>query len=86
MGQNTNRSQRVAVGRSSITTLEEARSSDLAALTVAEAAHLMRVDPRTLRAAAAAGEVPCVKLGSRVLIPREPFLAMVDRSTTAGAL
>jgi excisionase family DNA binding protein len=62
----------------SINTIDEARSSTLAALTVAEAAHLMRVDPRTLRAAAKAGDIPSVKVGSRVLIPREKFLALVE--------
>lgn len=70
----------------SILTLEEARSSELAALTITEAARLMRVDPRTVSAAAAAGEIPSVRMGRRLLIPREAFLALLDGAPARPAL
>lgn len=84
VGSNATRTSRArgGVGQPGITSLEDARRSSLAALTVAEAAHLMRVDPRTLRAAAAAGDIPSVRVGARVLIPREKFLALVDAGTS----
>lgn len=66
-----------------IHTLSDARNSSLAALTVTEAARLMRVDPRTVSAAAAAGEIPSVRMGRRLLIPREAFLALLDGAVEA---
>jgi excisionase family DNA binding protein len=61
-----------------IQTLADARRSPLATLTLVEAARLMRVDPRTVSAAAQAGEIPSVKVGRRQLIPREAFLDFLD--------
>ncbi|WP_403023149.1 helix-turn-helix domain-containing protein [Salinibacterium sp. GXW1014] len=61
-----------------IVTLADARSADTAALTIAEAARVLGVDPRTVSASAAAGELPSVRIGRRVLIPREPFLALFE--------
>lgn len=66
-----------------IQTLEDARRSHLAALTITEAARLMRVDPRTVSAACAAGEIPSVRMGRRLLIPREAFLALLEGQPTA---
>jgi excisionase family DNA binding protein len=37
-------------------------------LTVAEAAKLLRVSPRTYYAAAAKGEVPCTRIGRRIVV------------------
>lgn len=64
-------------------TLEEARRSPRATLTIREAAALLSVDPRTVSSAAAAGEIPCVRIGRRVLIPREPLLALLTAQTTS---
>lgn len=67
-----------------IVTLADARKSTRAALSLAEVALVLGVDPRTVSASAASGELPCVRLGRRVLIPREPLIAMLDRQ--AGEL
>jgi excisionase family DNA binding protein len=40
-------------------------------LTAAEAARLLGIDARTVRNAAAAGDVPVRRLGTRLLIPRD---------------
>lgn len=64
-------------------TLEEARRSPRATLTIREAAALLNVDPRTVSSAAAAGDIPCVRIGRRVLIPREPLLALLTAPTTS---
>ena len=63
-------------------TLATARTSNAAALTRTQVAETLGVDQRTVSAAIARGELPSIKLGRRVLIPRERFLAMFD--TTAG--
>lgn len=57
--------------------LEWVRSSDKAALTRTEVAELFGVDARTVTVAVERGEIPCVRFGRRVLIPREPLLAML---------
>ena len=61
-----------------IRTLEDARISSKAALAIAEVALVLELDPRTVSAAAAAGDIPSVRLGRRVLIPRLAFLALFD--------
>ena len=50
-------------------TLDELLTTDRAVITVAECARLLEVDPRTVSAAVAAGEIPGVRLGRRLLIP-----------------
>jgi excisionase family DNA binding protein len=47
-------------------------------LTVTEAAELMRVDPRTLRRALEAGQVPGVRVGNVWRIPVEKFRHLVE--------
>lgn len=59
-------------------TLDEVKASPLAVLTVAEAAAVMRLDPRTVRHGCESGEVPCVRVGRRVMVPRLPFLALLE--------
>ena len=59
--------------------LAAVRQSSRATLTIAEVARILNVDPRTVSGAAHSGELPSVKLGRRVLIPREPLIAMLDR-------
>lgn len=58
--------------------LREVRQSTRATLSVSEVADVLNVDPRTVSSAIAAGELPSVKLGRRLLIPREPFLSILD--------
>lgn len=59
------------------------RKSDAAVLTLAEVAALFGVDARTVSRAAHDGDLPCIRLGKRVFIPRERFLALIDGSPVA---
>lgn len=63
-------------------TLEALRSSTAAAITRTEAAAVLGVDPRTISAAINQGTVPAIRLGAKVLIPRERFLALFDLEET----
>lgn len=54
--------------------LEELRISRAAVVTVAEAAAVFGVDVRTVTRAIENGELPALRLGRRVLIPRLPLL------------
>jgi excisionase family DNA binding protein len=66
--------------------LEELRISRAAVVTVAQAAAVFGVDVRTVTRAIENGELPALRLGRRVLIPRLPLLAalgvMVDDART----
>ncbi len=55
--------------------LEDLRASRSAVVTVAEAASVFGVDVRTVTRAIQNGELPALRLGRRVLIPRLPLLA-----------
>ena len=55
--------------------LEELRISRAAVVTVAQAAAVFGVDVRTVARAIENGELPALRLGRRVLIPRLPLLA-----------
>ena len=46
------------------------------AITRADAASALDVDPRTVTVGIENGNIPSVKLGRRVLIPRLPFLEL----------
>jgi excisionase family DNA binding protein len=56
-----------------------------AALTVAEAAELLRVSPRHLRELIARGEIESLRLGRRVLIPRVPLLRKLGIEESNGS-
>jgi excisionase family DNA binding protein len=60
--------------------LEELRDSRSAVVTVAQAASVFGVDVRTVTRAIESGELPAVRLGRRVLIPRLPLLAALGVS------
>ena len=62
--------------------LDELRISRAAVVTVAQAASVFGVDVRTVTRAIQNGELPAVRLGRRVLIPRLPLLAVLG--VTAG--
>lgn len=64
--------------------LQQLRESTEVACTVALIARVLGVDERTVSGAVQRGELPGVRLGRRVLIPREPFLALFSTDTTAG--
>jgi excisionase family DNA binding protein len=54
------------------------RESRSLVITRAEAAAALGVDPRTVTAGVENGSIPSVKLGRRVVIPREKFLRIFD--------
>ncbi len=54
-----------------------------AVLTVTEAAELLRLARNTVYAAAARGEIPSVRVGRRLLIPRDALERFLSRSGAA---
>lgn len=52
-------------------------------ITRQEAAEALGVDPRTITVGIEDGTIPSVKIGRRVVIPREKFLALFADDTTA---
>lgn len=58
-------------------TLDEVRASECAVISVKDAATLLACNPRTVTAALSihGGDIPARRVGRRVVIPREPFLA-----------
>ncbi len=59
-------------------TMDQLRESRSLIITRTEAAHALGVDPRTVTAGIDNGTIPAVKLGRRVVIPREKFLRLFD--------
>ena len=57
-------------------TLDDLRRSRSAVITRTEAAAALGVDPRTITTSIDNGTIPSVRLGRRVVIPREKFLAL----------
>jgi excisionase family DNA binding protein len=51
------------------------------AITVREAAKLLRLSRNAAYVAAAAGAIPSVRVGGRVLVPRKRLEEWLDRST-----
>lgn len=66
-------------------TLAQVRVMEAAALSRSQVAELFEVDPRTISRAIRDGELPSVKLGNRVFIPREPLLALLAATPTEVA-
>lgn len=64
--------------RTATVTVEMLRESRSLVITRAEAAAALGVDPRTVTAGIENGSIPSVKLGRRVVIPREKFLRIFD--------
>ena len=64
--------------RTATVTIDALRSSRTLVITRAEAAAALGVDPRTVTAGIENGTIPSVKLGRRVVIPREKFLRLFD--------
>ena len=60
--------------------LDELRISRAAVVTVAQAASVFGVDARTVTRAIENGELPALRLGRRLLIPRLPLLAALGVS------
>ena len=57
-------------------TLDDLRRSRSAVITRTEAAAALGVDPRTITTSIDNGTIPSVRLGRRIVIPREKFLAL----------
>ena len=64
--------------RTATLTIEMLRNARSLVITRTEAARALGVDPRTITAGIENGTLPSVKLGHRVVIPREKFLRLFD--------
>lgn len=64
--------------RHSTMDLDDLRNKRGLVITRQEAADALGVDPPTITASINDGTIPSVKLGRRVVIPREKFLALFD--------
>jgi excisionase family DNA binding protein len=71
------------VDNTEITDLASLRASREAVLTRAETARVLRVDVRTVSRAIEAGDIPAVKVGRRILVPRERLLALLSDEVAA---
>lgn len=58
--------------------LTELRESKVATISRKAAAEYLGVDPRTVTVGIAEGTIPGIKLGRRVVIPREKFLKLFE--------
>lgn len=58
--------------------MQDLRKSSSVTISRKTAAEYLGVDPRTVTAGIAAGNIPAIKLGRRVVIPREKFLALFE--------
>ena len=66
--------------------LEELRACRSAVITIADAAAVLGVDARTVSRAVQSGELPALRVGRRLLIPRLPLLerlGVIDSSSGA---
>lgn len=72
-----------SVENSALPTLDSIRASKAAAITTTEASHVLGIDPRTVSVGIKEGTIPAIRIGRRVLIPREKFLALFDATPTA---
>ncbi|WP_036289324.1 helix-turn-helix domain-containing protein [Microbacterium sp. MRS-1] len=62
--------------RQSTLDMDDLRKRRSFVITRQEAADALGVDPRTITASINDGTIPSVKLGRRVVIPRDKFIAM----------
>lgn len=62
--------------RQSTLDMDDLRKRRSLVITRKEAAEALGVDPRTITTSIHEGSIPSVKLGRRIVIPREKFLAL----------
>ncbi len=62
--------------RTATVTIDTLRGARSLVITRTEAAAALGVDPRTVTAGIEQGTIPAVKLGRRLVIPREKFLRL----------
>lgn len=67
----------IGVRKEALMDLESLRSSKKAACTLTEVAELFDCDPRTISKGIAEGNIPSIKMGRRILVPREMLLALL---------
>jgi excisionase family DNA binding protein len=65
--------------------LEELRASRAAVVTIAQAATVLGIDVRTVSRAIRNGELPALRLGRRLLIPRLRLLACLGAAEAHAA-
>jgi excisionase family DNA binding protein len=65
--------------------LDELMASRAAVVTVAQAASVLGVDVRTVSRAVQVGELPVLRLGRRILIPRLRLLELLGITEALGA-
>ena len=70
--------QEVEISR--VSALARIRESTELTISRALAAAALGVDPRTVTAGIEAGNIPAIRLGRRIVIPREKFLALFEVS------
>lgn len=58
--------------------IADLRADPSPTITVQTAAEALAVDPRTLRLAINEGDIPAIRIGRRIVIPREKFLALFE--------
>jgi excisionase family DNA binding protein len=64
-------------------TLALAKKSEQATISRKQVAQVLGIDVRTVTRGIELGEIPSIRIGRRVLIPREAFLAMFDTPSVA---
>jgi excisionase family DNA binding protein len=57
-----------------------------ALLTISQVAMTLGRDPRTIRRAIRAEQLPAITIGARILIPRTALLELLDRAANQAAI
>ncbi len=65
--------------------LDDLKASQSAVVTVAQTASVLGIDVRTVTRATENGELPALRLGRRVLVPRLPLLACLGAAESPEA-
>ena len=60
--------------------MEATNEGDREVLTVEEAAELLRIGRGTAYEAVRLGEIPSIRIGRRVLVPRRPLMRLLGRA------
>lgn len=71
----------VELGPDEAPNLDWLRASTAAAVTLKQAAAVLDVDQRTVSAAVKRGELPSIRIGRRILIPRLPLLQLLGATS-----
>lgn len=66
--------------------LDELRRSTKAVCTIRDVAALMEVNERTVSQAIHDGTIPAIRLGRRIVIPREPLLTLLTAAPSPSHL